>query len=212
MDTPEKEDLIERFTRFIVGVRDHVCAEQLSGNWIPLPLLYLLSQRLKRIGRRFARLVAQFRAGTLPEVRVRPAPASPRPPAAPVMVRLNRTALLSMVQGASVWRYVLLQMLDDPEMAVVIAGVPQLGRELRPLCGMLGITPPAGLALPARPRRVRPARSKKARVPRVERTGRYWHGPGFIRGEWDTDNLPWRAPVEREPLTEREPATQKRAA
>ncbi len=209
MNAPETQDLIDRFTCFIERVRDGVIGEQRSGNWIPWPLLYLLQERLGRIGRRFARLVTRFRAGTLPEVRARVVSATPRPAAAPVMVRLNRSALLHMVTGASVWRDEFLKMLDDPEMKVLIAGVPQLGRELRPLCGMLGITPPAGLALPARPRRARPARSKKARVPRVKRSKDYWQGPGYLRDPWDEDRR-FRRSMERQ--AEREAVLQKRVA
>ncbi len=114
-----------------------------------------------------------------------------------------------MVTGASVWRDEFLKMLDDPEMAAVIAGVPQLGRELRPLCGMLGITPPAGLALPARPRRARVARSKKERVPRVPRSRDYWQGPGYLRDPWDEDRR-FRRSMERQ--AERAAVLQKRVA
>jgi hypothetical protein len=45
------------------------------------------------------------------------------------------------------------EMLEDPEMAALVAEAPQLGRTLRPLCRMLAVKPPAWLRLPRRPRR-----------------------------------------------------------
>ncbi len=210
MDAPETQDLIDRFTCFIERVRDHVIAVQHSCNWIPRPLLFLLQERLGRIRRRFARLVAQFRAGTLPEVRARVVSATPRPAAAPVMVRLNRSALLHMVQGASVWCPVLLGMLDESGDEGVDCRRATVGPQGCGRCArMLGITPPVGLALPLRPRRARPARSKKARVPRVKRSWHYWQGPGYLRDPWDEDRR-FRRVLEREP--EGAPVLQKRVA
>jgi hypothetical protein len=58
-----------------------------------------------------------------------------------------------------VWNrhYELEELLEDPEMASLVAGAPRLGRELRPLCRMLAVKPPEWLRLPRRaPRRVEP--------------------------------------------------------
>ena len=54
------------------------------------------------------------------------------------------------------WRNQLEEMLADPEMAMVLAVAPQLGRSLRPICHMLAIKPPPALALPPRVRKPRP--------------------------------------------------------
>jgi hypothetical protein len=49
-------------------------------------------------------------------------------------------------------------LLRDPEMAALVAAAPaSLGRPLRSLCRMLGLTPPPILAPPPRPAKPKPA-------------------------------------------------------
>ena len=66
------------------------------------------------------------------------------------------------------WRSVLEEMLAEPEMAAVIAGAPEIGRRLRPICHMLAIKPPPGLALPKRVRAPRPKAERRAAPPGFE--------------------------------------------
>jgi hypothetical protein len=72
-------------------------------------------------------------------------------------------------------------MLDDPEMAALVAGAPQLGRVLRPLCRMLAVKPPAWLRLPRR-RRPAPARAAARPTPLRLGAGELWRAPGL----WET--------------------------
>lgn len=53
-------------------------------------------------------------------------------------------------------------LLNDPEMQAMLVALPAVGRVLRPVCRMLGVTEVAGLAAPAvapKPRRVRTRRT-----------------------------------------------------
>ncbi|MCC7283005.1 MAG: hypothetical protein IT556_11525, partial [Acetobacteraceae bacterium] len=55
-------------------------------------------------------------------------------------------------------------LLATPEATEFLTAVPQAGRILRPLCRMLGLTPPACLRLPERPR---PPHQKPRAEPRA---------------------------------------------
>lgn len=135
------------------------------------PLVVAIWNRVRRLGRRFASVVARLRAGKLPlpgSARRRPAsprPASPRAEAAPCppgMLPRNfawtHRLLPESAPGAAGMVY---QFLEHPEIRALYAAAPQLGRILRPYCSMLGVRPPAWLALPRRPR----VRKKKSTPP-----------------------------------------------
>ncbi len=154
-------------------------------------------QRVRGFERRFAKLYAMWKAGTLPVRRVsnregtspRPSPDSGEGAnggdraAAPPPPRLVRSAAQSPVKGegdvqraeaairrpASVlprglrWLHQVLPwsagtlasrvgplLWDCPEMRAFAADCPQVGRVLRPMCRMAGLTPPEWLALPKR--------------------------------------------------------------
>jgi hypothetical protein len=102
------------------------------------------------------RLIARWRAGTLPKPRLPRAgqsrKASPKPtlPTAPawLVARVGYTAagFGSQLQHA----------LSDPDLAAFLAAAPQAGRLFRPLYRMLGIEPPAPLRRQPRPRPARP--------------------------------------------------------
>jgi hypothetical protein len=119
-------------------------------------LLALVWTRLYRMATRFERLVARWRAGTLPSPRPsragQPRKHTPKPnfPSAPawLVARVGYTAAAygSQLQHA----------LTDPEFADFLATVPQAGRILRPLCRMLGVELPAPLRREPRPRPARP--------------------------------------------------------
>jgi len=131
---------------------------------------------LNRQARRFAALVARWQAGTLPALRppavdrARPLPApervaQPRPPG-----KLPRGFMwLSRLfpENAVPVQFALSDLVDNwPDTAALVAAAPQAGRILRPMCRMVGLTPPPYLQLPKRPRRPRPPRPAKPKPPK----------------------------------------------
>jgi hypothetical protein len=144
--------LTDRFAYFIEGLRKDVAAEGPRGR-VAVPLIVLVWGRLRRMVARFASVVARFRDGTLPEAGSgRRRPARARPASLPCPADLPRRVawVLQVIPGAACWRAGIEEMLDDPEMAAIVAGAPQIGRVLRPLCRMLGIEPVPALVLPRR--------------------------------------------------------------
>ena len=176
--------LTDRFAYFIEGLLKDVAAEGPRGR-VAVPMIVLLWARLRRMTVRFASVMARFRAGTLPAAggarrrlaRVRPASA-PRPADLP----RHFAWVIQVIPGAACWRAAIEQMLDDPELAAVIAGAPQMRRILRPLCRMLGIEPVPALALPRRPRPPpAPRPVDPNRLPGRRFT--HWRGPGRLRSQ-----------------------------
>ncbi|MBV8093313.1 MAG: hypothetical protein JO110_08760, partial [Acetobacteraceae bacterium] len=143
-----------------------------------VPLMFLARARLGRLVSRFEALVAAVRAGRVPT-----RPASRLQDAAslnlpwlerlPQPYRLPRKLgwLIPLVPGTAAYAGQVQHLLADPEMAALLAGSPQAGHILRPLCRMLGIQPEPGLLAERRepPRRgVRPRRGAPPRgVPRL---------------------------------------------
>ena len=120
-------------------------------------VLVALCGRIGRMGTRLARLVAQWRAGTLPK---------PRPPRAPGLPRTGKTdkptikpsyptapAWLLRKLGWEVASYgsQLRHLLSEAECAEFLAAVPQAGRILRPLLQMLSVDPLPEVLRKARP-------------------------------------------------------------
>jgi hypothetical protein len=117
-----------------------------------------LHWRLRRLGNRFASLVARVQAGTLRPPRVRPIAADTDPrqrlPRAPdpfprKFAWLHRLLLphappFTGQLESLVW--------NEPSMAALVAAAPQAGRVLRPLCHMLAVQLPDYLKLPKRKR------------------------------------------------------------
>jgi len=130
-------------------------------------------QRVRGFERRFSRLYAMWKAGTLPPARpaavtgvdrgagsearragdglsavdvARMRPASMLPGAFRWLQGMlpNSAATLAAGVGSLCWNY--------PEMAEFHAACPRVGRILRPMCRMAGLKPPAWLALPNRGR------------------------------------------------------------
>jgi len=168
---PPTHTLTDRFASVIEGLCGVVRAQAGRTEMATL-LLTVLWNRLRRICRRFNERAAQVRDGTVPAI----VPARPRAVASRTAASRSPAGglprqfgwlLRSMPEPWHVahWRNLLEGMFSDPEMAAVIAGAPQVGRELRPLCWMLAIKPPPGLALPRRPRRPRLKPAKKPLTP-----------------------------------------------
>ncbi len=142
---PAPPALSDRFARVIDGLRRAVAARG-AGDWLAVPLMLLLWSRLRRTAERFARLAAKVRAGTLPPPRRRlrsPRPLRPQPPRLPRGVAWLLRRLPQAASAASQLQH----LLADPAMADLLAAAPQAGRLLRPLCRMLGVSPPPARSL-----------------------------------------------------------------
>jgi hypothetical protein len=148
----------DRFTRIIEGLFADITTRA-TNPWFPLlpvelVLIKLIWRRLRRMSRGFAAIMAQLRAGTLPEVGSEARrPAAARPAGSPRAREPWRH--FGWVIHAVSWfvmmrHHELEEMLEDPETAVQVAAAPRLGRELRPLCRMLAVKQPAWLRLPRR--------------------------------------------------------------
>ena len=141
-------------TIILTGLRAVLAARAATDRALTA-LLVLVWSRLSRLQTRLERLIAHWRAGTLPKpclARARqPRKATPKPylPTAPawLVARVGYTAAAfgSQLQHA----------LTDPEWADFLAAAPQANRLFRPLCRMLGIAPP--IPLRRTPRPIRPA-------------------------------------------------------
>ena len=146
---------VQRFTWIITVIQRALGqrADRRQPDALPGPFLLLVWTRIQRLANRFVRLVEKIEAGTLPPPRRpgAPRPRRPRPPPDPArrlprghawLVRLGRheAANAGSLLGG---------LLADPDMAALLEAEPRrLGRVLRPLCRMLGVTPPPLIARP----------------------------------------------------------------
>jgi hypothetical protein len=135
-------------------------------------LIDLAFMRVSRTRHRLERLLARVAAGWLP------GPTAPRAPvvadpAVPRRTRVGAPALGRLPRGR-MWLVRMLgyhvagsgsqldHLLTDPAMAEFVAAVPSAARMLRPLCHILGISPPAlGFPPPPNPRPAKPPRQKR---------------------------------------------------
>ena len=126
------------------------------------PLLMLIWNRLSRLRRRFAALVARVQAGRLPPARPRPAFAEAKPPGLradgpapaprpPSLLPRGVGWLTRLVPEVCTSGGELCWLLQQPEMAALVGAAPQAGRILRPLCRMLGVELPRELRLRRHP-------------------------------------------------------------
>ncbi|MBV8095040.1 MAG: hypothetical protein JO110_17785 [Acetobacteraceae bacterium] len=122
-----------------------VLAAHMAKDRSAVAVLFLAWARLGRLASRFESLVAAVRARRLPPT---PAPRGqaerdlelPRLEGLPPPRLPGRFGwLIRLVPGAAVYGSQLQYLLADPEMAALLAGSPQAGHILRPLCRMLGI-------------------------------------------------------------------------
>ncbi len=121
----------------------------------------LVHGRLRRLGKRFAALVARVEAGTVRPVRVRAAPRKARVSLAPVLPRKFGWLCRLMPEGNGDVEYLERQVASDAGMASLLAAAPQAGRMLRSVLWMMGRPAPEPLRLP--PRAPRPARQRARR-------------------------------------------------
>ena len=143
----------ERLTR-IIDLLCRATAARIAGGRLAGPIILLICAYLGRAGSRFRRLAARIEAG---RDRPRGRAASRAPASRARRSRLPQGVgwLVRLVPETASGGSQLQHLLMDPEMAALIAASPRTGRLLRPLCRMLGVTPPP--ALVRLPRRAAPA-------------------------------------------------------
>ena len=115
-----------------------VIAAHAARNRALTVLLVAVWGRVARMRTRLERLVALWRAGTLPKVR---APRVGRVGATGMRVRLptGPAWLLDYVREAGGFGAQIENLLTQEAFAAFVAAVPQAGRVLQPLCRMLGV-------------------------------------------------------------------------
>ena len=178
----------ERCAQVLAGLRRDMWV---YAAWRTLigPLLPWLHHRISRAARRIQALAARLAAGTLHrhagssrqaqprQDRPRAQPqmaAEPPPPRPPIPAGFGW--LLRRVQTIEVIRLQvtgcrgrLEHLLRQPDMQDLLRAAPPIGRELRPICRMLGVEVPPGLfppsrRRPAQPRAAPPAAARPARL------------------------------------------------
>ena len=167
-----------------------------TGWGISLQLIALIIAKIRTIGQRFARLVARIEAGTYTPRRP---PATPRKTAAsrprpPSKLPLKFAWLLPLVPGAACFGGQLETLFRTPEMAALLAAAPEpMGRVLRPLCWMLGVTPPPILAWRRKTPPPAPPAPPAAPGPKPPRQRRVWpppEAPAWMQGLRRSIRLP----------------------
>jgi hypothetical protein len=146
--------LIDCFAN-ILGLLCHNVAAQGPARGLPASLVALICARIDRLATRLERLLSRNPAA-LPKPRKDPPP--PRPAALrrahnllPSHFGWLRRMLPGTIGNAAAAQFPAAQLnylLSDPEIQAALLATPALGRVIRPLCRMLGITPPAGLRTP----------------------------------------------------------------
>ncbi len=143
------------------------------------PLLLLIAAKFRYLGRftlplwtrvsrarqRLARLLANLANGRLPR---RSPPRPGRKGGAPAPYSPHGNLWLVRVLGyhAAGFGSQLQFLLNDPEFqATLAAAPPSLGRTLRPICRLLGVTLPEPPRLPPRPPKPAPVRAPRQRAP-----------------------------------------------
>ena len=149
----------------------------------PAPLATLILQRISRANQRTQRLMRALAAGTwrAPRLRAPRTHKAPNPTAEP----RPKPLYISQAKGWIGQRYGFFirgifgqfeHLITKPETQALLAELPpeairSLGRTVRPLCRLFGITPPKPLQRD-KPKRVRPPRPRKERMPRPPRSRR----------------------------------------
>ena len=139
----------------LANILDTLCraiADRGGRKLLAGPLVILIWSRLRRLSTRVLALAARIEAGTNKPARPRRKRAAPRAKRPPPPLRLPRgkawlirLARMESAAAASQLRTLLAQ----PDMQALAAADPRMGRLLRPLCHILGVTPTPEIAKPA---------------------------------------------------------------
>ena len=143
-------------------------------------IVLVVWNRLNRTLARLDRLVVRWQSGALRPPRARK-PATPRAPAkrTPPATKLptRQAWLLHLIPLAGQHQDRVKAILDDAEIAALVAAAPQAGRLLRPLARMFGLPLSDHLKLP--PRQRKPRAPKPPKPPRLRQTP----ARGFTRAQ-----------------------------
>ena len=146
----------DRF-EFLIDYLCELVAAVGARHKLTVSVIELIRTRIWRLGVRFARLAEQIRTGTLAAMAPVRSRSALRPPEgssrAPSVLPQQRGWLLRWIPEVELSAVNQMEwMLALPDMKELIAATPQMGRILRPLCVMLGVSLPAALRLPRRAR------------------------------------------------------------
>ena len=160
--TDAAPETVQRFARILGALAGLIAARFLRRPDL-LALIVPLWRWLNRAVRRLERAVARPVVARAPGAkRERTATA----PAAGMRLPGGRGWLVRVLgYEAAAYASQLQHLLREPEMQALLAAMPAVGRVLRPVCRMLGVTAVAGLARPVRPR---PRRVRAKREPAWE--------------------------------------------
>jgi hypothetical protein len=158
VSNPALPTLAERLGFMMRALFEAIAGHRLGGvlgGRIPGPLIQLLTTRINAIRIRFAALADRIVAGTYTPRRYAPRrpPSTRKPPTeAPFRQKFGWLDALLPPEVARQHRSNLFYLLQDPEIAALIAAAPDpMARLFRPLCWMLKLKPPEVLANPRRP-------------------------------------------------------------
>ena len=145
-------------------------AARMGGDQLSMKLIELIIGRIRSIKQGIARIAELVRSGKYVARRSPTKPratTTPRKPAEKSLLSVKRFGwLLPLVPDATGARSQLSYLLQEPEIAELIAAAPKpMIRQLRSLCWMLRLEPPPILAQPKRPARPRPKPATTASAP-----------------------------------------------
>ena len=175
--------LVQSFVLILTGLKATL-AEAMSANRSRADFLMIVWKRFNDISKRFERLFARWKAGTLPKLRSRPArPRADRTP--PIRLPTRRLWLILEVRKTTEYRSLLRHLLGtDPEFVAFLNAAPQARRLLNPICRALGIDldAPYGvpLGLPPHKNKPRRAAAPPQPKPKAERPRKPRRTPGAL--------------------------------
>jgi hypothetical protein len=178
----------DRLAALIVRLVSAVFARRVGAHlgFVPVPLVMLITDRLREVSQRFRRLAERLQAGWVyqprqtaprdPAGRPPRVPPEPREPPDPSLALINQVRLMPGLDLEAVKREFGHLLLTDPDMQAVMQAAPvPAWRILSPLCRMIGMPRPAILAPPPRPKAEKPPKPPKApKPPRVRKPPFVW--------------------------------------
>jgi hypothetical protein len=158
---PQAAPVLADRLALIIEALCHAVARRVGLGGLAGPLIILIASRLRRLAARFTR-----RATATPAHREASRPARPRQRAWVPLYPPRRFAwLLRLAPEVAPIAAQLRHLLTEPDMAVLLAAIPELRRTLRPLCQMLGIRPAPSPPAPSAPARAASCHPMTAQPP-----------------------------------------------
>lgn len=161
MSIPFPTSNVARIFAEIIDIVCRIVPKMIARDRNAGDLIILIYTHLRRLGIRFAAIAARAQAGTLRATRpyaIRGAATGPALPRAPRLLPVGYAWLIMTCQETACFgQFVYNLVLNDPEMAALLAASPEAGRIVRSIMWMTAIRPlPAILRAPQRaPRKAR---------------------------------------------------------